>query len=101
MDLTTGLLALLEAKPGKEAKVQGFLQWARGVAADEPGTRVWYAFRVGDSTFGIFDAFSDEEGREAHLAGQIPEALGRVGPEFLAGEPDIRPLDILAVKPGG
>ena len=77
MTLTVGVLALVEAKPGKEAEVEAFLESGRSIVEQEPGTVVWYAFRVDGSTFGIFDAFTDEEGRQAHLSGQIPAALGR------------------------
>lgn len=99
MALTVGILALLEAKPGKEAAVAAFLEGGRAIVEQEPGTRVWYAFRVNESTFGIFDAFEDEAARQAHLSGQIPAALGQVGPELLAKDPDIRTVDVLAVKP--
>ena len=98
MTLTLGVLALVEAKPGKEAEVEAFLESGRAIVEQEPGTVVWYAFRVDGSTFGIFDAFTDEEGRQAHLSGQIPAALGQVGSELLAKDPDIRLVDVLAVK---
>jgi quinol monooxygenase YgiN len=99
MTLTLGVLAMLEAKPGKEPEVEAFLMGGQAVVEQEPGTRVWYAFRVDDSTFGIFDAFADEQARQAHLSGQIPAALSQVTSELLAKEPDIRLVDVLAVKP--
>lgn len=98
MALTHGVLALVEAKPGKEAEVEAFLRSGQAIVEQEPGTRVWYAFRVNDSTFGIFDAFEDEAARQAHMAGQIPAALAEVGPQVLAKDPDIRMVDVLAVK---
>jgi quinol monooxygenase YgiN len=98
MTLTLGVLALLEAKPGKEPEVAAFLKGGQAVVEQEPGTRVWYAFRVNDSTFGIFDAFADEQARQAHLSGQIPAALSKVGPELLAKDPDIRLVDVIATK---
>lgn len=98
MALTLGVLALVEAKPGKEADVEAFLRGGQAIVEQEPGTRVWYAFRVNDSTFGIFDAFEDEAARQAHLSGQIPAALAEVGPQVLAKDPDIRMVDVLAVK---
>ena len=70
----------------------------RAIVEQEPGTRVWYGFRVDDSTFGIFDAFEDEAARQAHLSGQIPAALASAGPQLLAKDPDIRLVDVLAVK---
>lgn len=98
MALTVGVLALVEAKPGKEADVEAFLRGGQAIVEQEPGTRVWYAFRVDESTFGIFDAFEDESARQAHMTGQIPAALAEVGPQVLAKDPDIRMVDVLAVK---
>ena len=36
--------------------------------------------------------------RTAHINGQIPAALATVSADLLASEPDIRPVDVLAVK---
>jgi quinol monooxygenase YgiN len=95
---TLGILALLEAKPGKEAELAAFLEQGRAIAVAEEGTVTWYAFKVSESTYGIFDTFEAEEGRQAHLNGEIPKALGQVGPDLLAKDPDIRTVDVLAVK---
>jgi quinol monooxygenase YgiN len=101
MPLTLGILALVEAKPGKEAQVEAFVKGGQAIVEQEPGTRVWFGFRVDGSTFGIFDAFEDEAARQAHLSGQIPAALAQAGPELLARDPDIRLVDVLAVKSPG
>ena len=98
MALTLGILALVEAKFGKEAEVEAFVKDGRAIVDQEPGTRVWYGFKVDDRTFGIFDAFEDEADRQAHLNGQIPAALASAGPQLLAKDPDIRLVDVLAVK---
>ena len=98
MAVTLGILALLEAKPGKGDDLADFLRSGREIAAREEGTVTWYAFKVGDTTYGIFDTFESEEGRQAHLNGEIPKALGQIGPELLASDPDIRPVEILEVK---
>jgi quinol monooxygenase YgiN len=98
MSVDRGLLALLEAKPGKGAELADFLKADRELAVAETGTVTWYAFQISDTTFGIFDTFEGEDGRQAHLEGQIPAALGKVGPDLLADDPDIRKTDILAVK---
>jgi quinol monooxygenase YgiN len=98
MALTLGILALVEAKPGKEADVEAFVRGGQAIVEQEPGTRVWYGFRVDERTFGIFDAFEDEAARQAHLAGQIPAALASQGPQLLAKDPDLRLVDVLAVK---
>jgi quinol monooxygenase YgiN len=98
MAVDRGLVAFLEAKPGKEQELAEFLKKGRELAVTESKTITWYAFRLSESTFGIFDTFENEDGRQAHLNGQIPAALGEVGPELLAKDPDIRTSDILAVK---
>jgi quinol monooxygenase YgiN len=98
MTVTLGLLATLEAKPDKTADLAAFLAQGREIAAQELGTVTWYAFRLSETTFGIFDTFEDDAGRQAHLGGQIPAALGQVGKELLAADPVIQPIDIIAVK---
>jgi hypothetical protein len=98
MPITLGILALLEAKPGKGDELGDFLRSGRDLAAQEGGTVTWYAFKVSDTTYGIFDTFEDEDGRQAHIGGRIPAALGQVGPDLLATDPDIRPVDVIAVK---
>jgi quinol monooxygenase YgiN len=98
MSVDRGLLALLEAKPGKGDELAAFLSQGRALAAEESGTVTWYAFKLTDTTYGIFDTFNDEQGRQAHLKGQIPAALAEVGPDLLAADPDIRSTDIIAVK---
>jgi len=96
--VAVGLFVPLKAKPGKEAEVEAFVKGGRAIVEQEPGTRVWYGFKVDDHTFGIFDAFEDEAARQAHLNGQIPAALAAAGPQLLAKDPDIRSVDVLAVK---
>jgi quinol monooxygenase YgiN len=93
-----GVLALLQAKPGKGEDLGKFLEGGRDLAAAEPGTVTWYAFKISDTTYGIFDTFDDDAGRQAHLNGQIPAALGQVADELLASAPDIRTVDMVAVK---
>ncbi len=92
------LLARVEAKPGKEAAVESFLKSALPLAEAEMDTVSWYALRIGPSTFGIFDTFENEEGREAHLAGKIAAALMEHASELLAVPPTIEKVDLLAVK---
>jgi quinol monooxygenase YgiN len=98
MSMDRGLLALLEAKPGRGNELAALLTQARELAVAEEGTVTWYAFKLSDTTYGIFDTFENEEGRQAHLSGRIPAALGEVGPDLLAQPPDIKMTDILAVK---
>jgi quinol monooxygenase YgiN len=98
MALQFGLLALVEAKPGKEREVWDFLNGGREIVANESDTKTWYAFRVSETTFGIFDTFETEGGRQAHLNGAIPAALAEHGPSLLAKDPDIRLVELVAVK---
>jgi quinol monooxygenase YgiN len=98
MSVDRGLLAILEAKPGKAEELAAFLAQALPLAVAEPGTVTWYAFRLSDTTYGIFDTFVGEDGRQAHLNGPIAAALGQTGPGLLARDPDIRMTDILAAK---
>ena len=92
------LLARLEAKPGKEDDVADLLKSALPLANAEPGTTVWFALKLGPSTFGIFDAFSDDAGRQAHLAGPIAAALMARAPDLLAQPPTIESVEVLAAK---
>jgi quinol monooxygenase YgiN len=96
-----GLFARLEAKPGKESAVAEFLAGALPLAQKEPDTTVWFALRLGPSTFGIFDAFPSEGGRKAHLEGPIAAALMAKASELLAQPPKIEQLDVLASKVPG
>jgi quinol monooxygenase YgiN len=96
--VTVALLVRLEAKPGKEDEVENFLRGALPLAEQEPGTTAWFALRIGRSTFGIFDAFPNEGGREAHLTGPIAAALMAKASELLAGPPVIERVDVLAGK---
>jgi quinol monooxygenase YgiN len=93
-----GILAQLQAKPGKEAEVAKFLAGALPLANAERGTTVWFAIRLGPATFGIFDAFPDEAGREAHLKGPIAAALMAKAAELLAAPPKIEKVEVLAAK---
>ncbi|HEY6174035.1 MAG TPA: antibiotic biosynthesis monooxygenase [Kofleriaceae bacterium] len=98
MSLKLGILALLEAKPGKEETLAELLRSAQALAAKEAATLVWYAFRAGPRSFGIFDSFADEAGRNAHLQGEIAKALLGRADELLASPPDIRKVDVIAAK---
>lgn len=98
MTVHKALLARLEAKPGKEAAVQDLLVSAVALANQEARTTVWFALKLGPSTFGVFDAFADDDGRQAHLSGPIAQALMTNAPALLMGAPKIDPVDVLAAK---
>ena len=96
--VTVGVYVRLEAKPGKEVELEAFLNSGLSLAEQEPGTTVWFAVRFGPTTFGIFDAFEDESGRQAHLNGPIAAALMQHAPELLAEAPVIEQVEVLAAK---
>ncbi len=98
MTTNVGLLVTLEAKPGREAEVAKFLEDGKALVEQEPQTLVWFGIRLSETSFGIFDAFASDDGRQAHLSGEVAKALGQITPELLAGPPDIRPVDVLADK---
>ena len=92
------LLVRLEAKPGKKAAVEEFLRAGLPIVQDEPATTAWFGIRLGPRTFGIFDAFPDEAGRQAHLSGRVAAALMAKAPELFAKPPAIEKVDVLAAK---
>jgi len=92
------LFVRLEAKPGKENEVAKFLEAGIAMAKQEPTTLLWFALRLGPTTFGVFDAFANEDGRQAHLNGSIAKALMAKAPELLAKAPVIEPVDVLGSK---
>ena len=92
------LFGRLEAKPGKEKEVENFLLGGLPIVQEEPATTVWFGIRLGPSTFGIFDAFPDEAGRQAHLTGKVAAALMAQAGELFATPPNIEKVDVLASK---
>lgn len=92
------LAVILKAKPGKEADVEAFLNSGLALVSEEPLTVTWYAIKLDDSTFGIFDTFDGDEGRDAHLNGKVAEALMANAETLLAEPPNIMKVDVLAAK---
>ena len=95
---TVALFARLEAKPGKENDLAAFLKQGLQMARLETTTPVWFALRLGPTTFAVFDAFQDDAGRQVHLTGPIAQALMAHAPNLLAAPPVIEPLDVLGSK---
>ena len=98
--VTKGLAVKLVAKPGKEAAVEAFLNSGLALVNGEPLTVTWYAIKFNENTFGIFDTFAGDEGRDAHLNGKVAEALMANAGELLAEPPKIEKINILAAKTG-
>ncbi|MGH8718752.1 MAG: putative quinol monooxygenase [Burkholderiales bacterium] len=92
------LLVRLEAKPGKEAAVEDFLKGGLPIVQEEPATTTWYAIKLGPSTYGIFDSFPDDAGRQAHLSGKVAAALMAKASELFSKPPSIEKVDVLAAK---
>ncbi len=93
-----GLLATLKAKSGKENEVEQFIKGAIDLARQENKTITWYSFKIDANTFGIFDTFENEEGREAHLNGEIAKALMENADRLLSEAPKIQKIEILSAK---
>jgi quinol monooxygenase YgiN len=98
MAVKLGLLVTLESKAGKGGELGAFLRAGRELALAEEGTVTWYAFRIDENHYGIFDTFETEEARAAHLGGEIPTVLAGVADDLLAAEPSIRPVEVISVK---
>lgn len=96
--VNVALFVRMEAKPGKEADAAAFLTGALPLVNDEPDTIAWFALQIGTSTFAIFDAFPDENGRQAHLSGRVAAALMQQAPDLFTGPPVIEQVDVLASK---
>jgi quinol monooxygenase YgiN len=95
---TVALFARLEAKAGKEKEVAKFLETGLAMANQETTTPIWFALKLGPTTFGIFDAFTDESGRQAHLNGPIAKALMAQAPDLFSKPPVIERIDVLGAK---
>jgi quinol monooxygenase YgiN len=93
-----GLYVRLEAKPGKEREVESFLRDGLALVNEEPATTAWFAVRMGPTTFGIFDVFPDEAGRQAHLSGKVAAALMAKASDLFAQPPTIDKLDVITSK---
>ena len=96
--VTKGLWVPLEAKPDKVGEVRAFLEGGRPLVDEEPATIAWFAVQLGPTTFGIFDVFPDDAGRQAHLAGRVAAALMAQAPDLFATPPEINQLDVIAEK---
>ena len=96
--VTVGLWVPLQAKPGKEAEVEAFLEAGQALVEDEPGTTAWFAVHMGPGQFGIFDVFPDDQGRQAHLSGKVAAALMENAADLLADTPQIHQIDVVAEK---
>ena len=89
---------MLKAKPGKEEEVEAFLKQGASMSLEEPQTVTWYGVKLGPGTYGVFDTFNDEEGRDAHLSGEIAKALMANAPTLFSNEIKIEKMEILAHK---
>ena len=96
--MKVGLLVRIEAKPEYADEVEAMLRGAQELAEREQGTVTWFAFRENATTFGVFDTFEDEQGRQAHLNGPIAAALGEAAKTKLSAPPEIATVDLLASK---
>ena len=96
--VNVGLFVRMQTKPGKENDVENFLRGGLPLVQEEPATVAWFGIRLGPSTFGIFDVFPDEAGRQAHLTGKVAPALMEKAPELFEQPPTIEKIDVVAYK---
>jgi quinol monooxygenase YgiN len=96
MTMTVGLWVTLETKAGRADDVAAFLTEGANLVQQEPLTLTWFAVRLGETTFAIFDTFATDDGRQAHLSGAVAQALGSIADTLLAAPPRIQPVDLLA-----
>lgn len=89
---------MLKAKPGKDEEIEAFLRQGAEMSQAEAGTVTWYGVKIGPGTYGVFDTFDDEAGRDAHMNGDIAKALMAKAPDLFANEVRIETMEILAAK---
>ena len=92
------LYVRLDAKAGLESELEEFLASALPLVEAEPATKAWFAIKMGPATFGIFDVFPDDAGRDAHLAGKVADALKARAGELLRSPPEIEKIEVVAAK---
>jgi quinol monooxygenase YgiN len=97
-DVHVALWVRLDAKPGKEKEVADFLRSGLAIVQEELATTAWFAIQMSPSSFGIFDAFPNDAGRQAHLTGRVAAALMAKASELLSKPPSIEKIDVLAAK---
>ena len=97
-DVKVALWVRLDAKPGKEKEVADFLHSGLAIVQQEPATTAWFAIQMSSSTFGIFDVFPNDAGRQAHLTGRVAAALMAKASDLLSKPPSIEKIDVLAAK---
>lgn len=88
----------MKVKPGKEQEVEEFLKYAHSLIEQEPGTTTFYALKIGPSTYGTFDTFTDEAARDAHANGLVAKALLAKVEELFTQPPEIVQTTILEAK---
>lgn len=82
----------------KLSDVENFLRGALPLVQKETETTAWFAIRLGPTTFGIFDAFPNEAGRQAHLTGEVAKALMAKASDLFSQPPSISKIEVLASK---
>jgi quinol monooxygenase YgiN len=99
--VTKGLLLTFKPKSGHEADVVRFLESAKAFVDEEPDTTAWFAIRLADGHYGIFDVFPDHGGRFAHLTGHVARELAKHALTLLGSLPDPDLPNVIASTLGG
>jgi len=76
VNATQATYIVLSAQAGKEQDLEALLtDAAQIIEKTEPNTLLWVSLKLNTNTFGIFDTFTNEEGRAAHFSGKVAGAL--------------------------
>lgn len=94
--VTRGFLIRYEVKPGNEAGVvEHSVKEGLPAIQEEPDTIAWFAIRLGPFTFGVFDAFPDEEGRQAHWNARAAQLQN---PAFVENSLVVEKVDVFEAR---
>ena len=95
--VSVGVLVRFEAKPDEVEEVEALLSALVAQVQREESTIAWFGFRLGPTTFGVFHAFADEAGRDAHMAA-AGEAMQAKAAELFTAAPAVDYVDIVSAK---
>ncbi|HTE27347.1 putative quinol monooxygenase [Flavitalea sp.] len=93
---TKGILLTFKGKEGQEEEVIEFLKETQPLAMEEEQTTAWFAIRLPDNEYGIFDVFPDNGARLKHIAGRIPKEITKHAFHLNGGTPDMDLLKVTA-----
>jgi hypothetical protein len=96
---TVGVVATFEFKAGNDVAVERFFRDGQLTVEGQPATTLWFAYRLGPTTYGAFAAFASNEDRAALLAAGGPKA-SRDSAALFERPPTFQEVDIVAARIG-